>query len=350
MDGSGVISIDSLVLGGIGQGSTEVRSDQYDSYGFMCLPVDSERRRGRKQPTMKHPPSSTVGRKYWLAKAWPDANALCPSPEVQLGNEGYSFSPADFDPLPLTLEGARRAGKATSLFPPYGVLFGAQVWRMAHEANLGDVIFLESENRHLHAWGVITQGYHRRAGHRYTRASLIKEGLHKLGVEWRAIRKGQNAFRIGKGDNLLFREVTKKEDLLPILLKFIDAPLPSGSRLGGDEAPQDLEYTEGGKVLRTHLRTERDGNAARLAKELARKLSKNGKLTCEACECVPEDDYRGLDLIEAHHRIPLSRGVRATKPEDFAMLCPCCHRAVHKLINQGVDPIMSLTKVVLLRR
>jgi hypothetical protein len=216
---------------------------------------------------------------------------------------------------------------------------------MAHEANVGDVIFLESENRHIHAWGVITQGYHRRVGQRYTRASLFKEGLHKLGVEWRAIRKGQNAFRIGKGDNLLFREVTKKEDLLPILLKFIDAPLPSGSRPGGDEAPQDLEYTEGGKVLRTHLRTERDGNAARLAKELARKRSKNGKLTCEVCACVPEDDYRGLDLIEAHHRIPLSRGVRATKPEDFAMLCPCCHRAVHKLINIGEDPIYSLIHI-----
>ena len=312
----------------------------------MCLPVDSERPRGRCQQTMKHPPSSTVGRKYWLAKAWPDGNALCPSPEVQLGNEGYSFSPADFDPLPLTLEGSRRAGKATSLFPPYGALFGAQVWRMAHEANLGDLIFLESENRHLHAWGVITKGYHRRAGQRYTRASLIKEGLHKIGVEWRVIRKGQNAFRIGKGDNLLFREVTKREELLPILLKFVEDPLPTGSRQGGDDAPQDLEYTEGGKVLRTHLRTERDGNASRLAKELARKRSKTGKLSCEACACVPEDDYRGLDLIEAHHRIPLSRGIRATKPEDFAMLCPCCHRAVHKLINGGIPADSALRQII----
>jgi len=294
---------------------------------------------------MNHPKSTTVGRKYWLAKAWPDANALCPSPEVQLGNEGYSFSPADFDPLPLTLEGSRRAGKATSLFPPYGALFGAQVWRMAHEANLGDVIFLESENRHLHAWGVITQGYHNMAGQRYTRASLIKEGLHKLGVEWHVIRNGQNAFHIGKGDNLLFREVTKREELLPILLKFIDDPLPSGSRHGGDDAPQDLEYTEGGKVLRTHLRTERDGNAARLAKELTRKRSKTGKLCCEACGCVPEDDYRGLDLIEAHHRIPLAHGVRSTKPEDFAMLCPNCHRAVHRLINDGLEPELALIKV-----
>ena len=280
-----------------------------------------------------------------MAKAWPDANALCPPPEVQLVNEGYSFSPADFDPLPLTLEGARRAGKATSLFPPYGALFGAQVWRMAHEANLGDVIFLESENRHLHAWGVITQGYHRRAGQRYTRASLIKEGLHKLGVEWRAIRMGQDAFHIGKGDNLLFREVTKREELLPILLKFIDGPLPSGSRQGGDDAPLDLEYTEGGKVLRTHLRSERDGNVVLLAKVIARQRSRNGKLICEACACVPEDDYQGLDLIEAHHRIPLSRGVRETKPSDFAMLCPNCHRAVHRLINDGLEPELALIKV-----
>jgi 5-methylcytosine-specific restriction endonuclease McrA len=216
---------------------------------------------------------------------------------------------------------------------------------MAHEANLGDVIFLESENRHLHAWGIITQGYHRRAGQRYTRASLIKEGLHKLGVEWRDIRMGQDAFHIGKGDNLLFREVTKREELLPILLKFIDGPLPSGSRQGGDDAPQDLEYSEGGKVLRTHLRTERDGKAALQAKALARKRAKNGKLTCEACACVPEDDYRGLDLIEAHHRIPLSRGIRATKPEDFAMLCPCCHRAVHKLIEQGTPFNIAIKKL-----
>ena len=294
---------------------------------------------------MKHPPSSTVGRKYWLAKAWPEANARCPSPEVQLYNKGYSFSPADFDPLPLTLEGARRAGKATTLFPPYGTLFGAQVWRMAHEAKLGDVVFLESENRNLHAWGVITQGYHRRIGQHFTRASLIKDGLHKLGVEWHVIRKGKDAFRISKGDELLFREVTKREALLPVLLKFIDAPLPSANQQGAGDAPQDLEYMEGGKVLRTHLLTERDGNASKLAKELARNRSKNGKLTCEACASVPEDDYRGLDLIEAHHRIPLDRGVRETKLEDFAMLCPCCHRAVHKLIDQGTPFTMAIKKL-----
>lgn len=293
---------------------------------------------------MKHPPSSTVGRKYWLAKAWPEANALCPSPAVQLTNETYSFSPADFDPLPLTLDGSRKAGKTTTLFPPYGSLFGAQVWRLAHEANVGDVIFLESENRHLHAWGTITSGYERREG-KYTRASLNKNGLHKVGVAWNPIKNGRAAFQIGKGDNLLFREITNRDQLLPILLKFIDKPLPSITRQGGDDAPQDLEFSEGGKALRTHLRTERNRRAVHMAKEQARKLTRNGKLACDTCGCVPEDDFGGLDLIEAHHRVPLSRGIRETKPEDFVMLCPCCHRAVHKLINEVVDPATALKRI-----
>ncbi len=60
---------------------------------------------------------------------------------------------------------------------------------------------------------------------------------------------------------------------------------------------------------------------------------------------MPEDDYRGLDLIEAHHRIPLSRGIRATMPEDFAMLCPCCHRAIHKLIDQGTPFTIAIKKL-----
>ena len=284
---------------------------------------------------MKHPPSSTVGRKYWLAKVWT-------TPEAHIEKSEYCFSLADFDPTNLSIEAARKAGRAKTLCPPYGPLFGAQIWRMAHEANIGDVVFLESANRHVHAWGAISSTFKLRSVKNPTNENLVRAGIHQIGVEWHPIKNGKDAFRIGKGDNLLFREVTKRDRLLPILLKFIDAPLAAGSRQGGDDAPQDLEYTEGGKVLRTHLRTERDGKAAQQAKAIARKRAKNGKLTCEACACIPEDDYRGLDLIEAHHRIPLSRGIRTTKPEDFAMLCPCCHRAVHKLINTGKDPVKAL--------
>ena len=292
---------------------------------------------------VKHPPSNTIGRKHWLAKVWT-------SPEEHIEKEEYSFSPADFDPRGLTLTEARETGKSKTLLPPYGSIFGAQIWRMAHEAKIGDVIFLESENRHVHAWGTITSSYQLLGVKNPTREKLLKTGIHQIGVEWRPVSKGRNAFRIDKGDKLLFREITEQESLQVILKSFIDGPLTSGKKQSGDDAPQDLEYTEGSKVLRTHLRTERDGNAVKLAKALARKRSRNGTLICEACSYVPQDEYRGLDLVEAHHRVPLSRGTRATKAEDFAMLCPCCHRAVHKLINEGEEPDAALNLISLIFR
>ena len=289
-------------------------------------------------PLMKHPTSATVGRKYWLAKVWT-------TPEAHIEKAEYCFSPSDFDPRELSIKEAREAGKAKTLFKNYGKLFGAQIWRMAHEAKLGDIVFLESGNRHVHAWGTVNATYQLRSVKHPTRDNLVHAGIHKLGVEWHTIINGKNAFRIGKGDNLLFREITGREKLLPILLKLIDEPTNAATRQGGEDAPQDLEYREGGKVLQTHLRTERDAKAAKLAKELARKRSKTGDIVCETCGTVPKKEYAGLDLIEAHHRIPLARGVRETKPEDFAMLCPCCHRAVHKLINADVEPITALKRL-----
>lgn len=281
---------------------------------------------------MKHPPSKTIGRKFWLAK-------VCNQKHISKGE--YGFSPANFNPTKMSLAEAREAGKAKTLWPPYGRLFGAQIWRMAHEANIGDVIFLESENRHVHAWGTITSEYQFKALNKSS-----NDELHSLGVKWHKIANGQNAFRIGKGDNLLFREITNRDNLLPILRKFIDTPLKSVPQQPDKDTPQDIEYLEGGKVLRSHLSAERSSRAAGLAKELARKKSKSGKLTCEACRSVPEKDYKGLDLIEAHHRRPLEEGVRKTKLEDYAMLCPCCHRAVHKLINDDVDPLSALKSIL----
>lgn len=294
---------------------------------------------------MKHPPSKTIGKKYWLAKAWPNSplDACCPDPEIQIKNGTYSFSPANFDPRKLNLPQARIVGKKTTLFPPYGAIFGAQIWRMAHEAKIGDVVFLESNNKHLYAWGEIISGYKHKSLESQNLTSLKNEGLHSIGVQWHPIKKGLNSFKSGKGDSLLFREITQRLDLIERLKPFIQGTHYENSECSNE--PQDLEYTEGNKVLRTHLRTERNPKATKLAKEFARKKSKSGKLTCEACGGIPEDDYEGADLIEAHHRIPLSRGARETKPEDFAMLCPCCHRAVHKLINSDVDHFEALKHI-----
>ena len=96
------------------------------------------------------------------------------------------------------------------------------------------------------------------------------------------------------------------------------------------------EYPEGSnecrKLLVTHYRYERDRQLSLCAKRLARKKHSHNLLVCEICKAIPEKKY-GLDIIEAHHKTPLSKIKKTTKvmPTDFAMLCPDCHRAVHKV-------------------
>ena len=212
---------------------------------------------------MKHPPSKTIGRKYWLAKVWTTA-------ELHIENEEFCFSPANFDPREISLEQARKVAKSTTLFPPHSTKFGAQIWRMAHEAKIGDIVFLESLNRNLFAWGTIKSEYQLRTVKNPTKENIISAGIHQIGVEWHVVKNGKNAFRIGKGDNLLFREITGRDNLLPILKKFIDIPLESVPHQPDKNITHDIEYLEGSKVLRSHLSAERSSRAAGLAKELAR--------------------------------------------------------------------------------
>jgi len=279
---------------------------------------------------MKHPPSKTIGRKYWLAKAMKIH-------DIYFSKGEYGFSPANFNPRNLSIDDARVEGKKYSLWRPYGRLLGAQVWRMANEASIGDVIFLETDNKNIHAWGIISGPYTFRSPAKISEEYLDKNEIHSIAVKWQHVANGDGAFRSRRGDNLCFREITENIEVLPKVMKFIDSPLPTvDTKNRGQEIPNDIEYTEGNKILRNHLITERDKNVVKLAKDLARKQSEIGMIKCETCGKIPEKDYKGIDIIEAHHRKPLAEGFRRTKPEDFAMLCPCCHRAVHKLISEGV--------------
>ena len=67
----------------------------------------------------------------------------------------------------------------------------------------------------------------------------------------------------------------------------------------------------------------------------------DGRLACEACGFTARDAYPNLDgdLCEVHHRRPLSEAVApvATSLADLAIMCPNCHRAIHR-----TDPLMSV--------
>ena len=96
------------------------------------------------------------------------------------------------------------------------------------------------------------------------------------------------------------------------------------------EVARGKSGTEGARKLYTHYKRERDTSLGKAAKKAFR--AKNGKLCCEACGFEPESVF-GFEIIEAHHRVPLSQSVegRVTTAEDFILLCPSCHRAIHKL-------------------
>ena len=174
----------------------------------------------RKPRTFFARPEGGVHLRIWFAKAGKNAKeeGIAPLPERHFANGNYSFSLTDFNPIGLTQEQAVESGKEGSLFKGYGAQFGAQVWRMAHEAKVGDYIFLESENHHLHAVGYVSGSYSRMADDEaITPENLAKQGIHRIPVHWVPIANGQDLIQLGRLDNAVFRDIAEKEELAELL-------------------------------------------------------------------------------------------------------------------------------------
>jgi hypothetical protein len=109
---------------------------------------------------------------------------------------------------------------------------------------------------------------------------------------------------------------------------------PKGPEIDDIEAGE----IEGRPKLVTHLRRERNPQLAR--KKKAEFLRRHGELFCEACSSK-QVNYGVLtgDIFEVHHRRPLSdrAGPVKTLLKDLAVLCPNCHRALHR-----TDPMLSV--------
>ncbi len=159
-------------------------------------------------------------RRLWFAKAGKGSQTdkgISPEPKYHLRNGSYSFTLAHFDPRGLALNEAQEQGKAKSVFPGYGAQFGAQIWRMAHEASVGDYIFLESENHHLHAVGFISGAYEFLSDQQALEDVAV-QGCHSIPVHWVEIANGRDAIQLGRLDNATFRDVIDKEELASLLL------------------------------------------------------------------------------------------------------------------------------------
>ena len=97
---------------------------------------------------------------------------------------------------------------------------------------------------------------------------------------------------------------------------------------------------EGKLVQVQHLRRERSRSLSLASKKLARRRHPEGLLECEICHIIPEKTHFE-DIIEAHHRVPLHLldGSARVMPSDLAMICPSCHRAVHKIAQCNMEEL-----------
>ena len=116
---------------------------------------------------------------------------------------------------------------------------------------------------------------------------------------------------------------------------------PSHSYMSSEEIDAvENRSPEGLKKLRKHWYLERDSSLPKEAKRIF--LKKHGELFCEICGIRPVVTY-GHPLVDAHHKLPLSKyaknGKINTGPSDFSILCPNCHRAVHKQEDCDIDAV-----------
>jgi hypothetical protein len=111
---------------------------------------------------------------------------------------------------------------------------------------------------------------------------------------------------------------------------------------------QDINAIEGGRKLVVHLRVERDPG---IAKEAVRRHVRDFGSVCKVCALDFSRRYQmgaREHCLEAHHKLPLSLRLVAarTNLEDFLVICPSCHRVIHKVRAFDEESLSRLLRPV----
>jgi 5-methylcytosine-specific restriction protein A len=121
----------------------------------------------------------------------------------------------------------------------------------------------------------------------------------------------------------------------PDALKSVAAAIRGGGSSPEMEQPADEEdefgAQEGRLLYRRHRARERDRRLVKRKKEQV--LKQTGRLACEVCDFEPSTVFGPelADLFDVHHVRPLAEsGTTRTTLADLALLCPTCHRAIHR--------------------
>lgn len=119
---------------------------------------------------------------------------------------------------------------------------------------------------------------------------------------------------------------------VPRLAGFRD---PQREELKGSMYPTlTTTSSEGKRVYKLSLEAERSRGLAQAVKARNR-AANGGTLVCEACGFTDEQSQ----MFDAHHLDPLATGIRESRVDDFAVLCPTCHRWAHHKAPDLLEPL-----------
>lgn len=143
----------------------------------------------------------------------------------------------------------------------------------------------------------------------------------------------------GKLDELILKEFYNKRDELKRVANAIIESLAIVIPPEVEPEYDDPGAPEGRRLQRLHFYIERNRTLVEKKKKQVKKA--NGKLSCEVCAFDFLEFYGpvGEDFIECHHIIPLSliKKESLTKLKDYMLLCPNCHRMIHKTKDCNLD-------------
>lgn len=304
-----------------------------------------------------------TGPRTWICKTSKDnIRSIAVPYSALIKAKVAGFSLVDIDPRPYKgPEEVRADIKVTNLQQGFltGKTFGQQAWNIWHEAKPGDRIFLECPDAakktksnkmtsFIVAAGIVTGPF------KYSPNDKGTTGILSTGVDWQWT--GQELIEYGHGifcfinikpgtpgNNRLLENLNRIFKTKPVSEQAAwEGPITKADANGALEF--DSDWQEGDAKMRQHMTIERCSQAALAAKNLARKAS--GVLSCESCGVTPIKTY-GHELMDAHHIVPLAdtKGMsRKPAASDFAMLCPTCHRAVHKELKAGAVGREAITR------
>ena len=140
---------------------------------------------------------------------------------------------------------------------------------------------------------------------------------------------GQGMGHGGAGDRSVWEQWAHRPDDLVQAVSLIRARGLTDAAPVDTGEDEEYEAAEGRILFRVHRRYERDRKI--VAQKKAAELKKTGRLACEVCDFESSKDYGVEGVIDVHHVLPLHKiGESVTTMNDLALVCPTCHRVLHK--------------------